>query len=830
MHIQTLFKYWTYRLFAPGVVLRQTYEAFRRLLSLDSRSHELMADLEALYYQGRKEDFCRIASRYANLAESVGGMVESLQRMAPGSFVTLGEYFRKFDFYNRLVLAPPTLRFAPPFVLPLEDDRAVQADLVGTKAARLAELAGTLQLPVPRGLAITTNSLNYLLEYNDLRGQVNELLARIDPAEPDSLAQVSKSLMDLIMRAEVPADISDAIHTAHKEVFAGRADDVRVAVRSSAVNEDGECSFAGQYATVLDVPREQLLEAYLTVLASKYTQQALFYRIHTGLSDEETAMAALVVEMVDARTSGVVYTISPASKDTAHLFIHAVKGLGENLVGGRTIPEITAIEKDGLVDRKAAPGNSGAGLTSGLLTPEQATMLAGNALKIESRYQTAQDIEWALTEAGEFFFLQSRPLHAQPASPTVYEPPEAAGTAQIPIEPLLHGGTMAAQGQACGAAYCIDRNHPPEEIPAGAILVIRETLADYVLVLDRARGVLAELGSSASHLATVCREFNIPLLCGLGENIRVIRHGETITMQAESKSVYQGDRLSLLGPADPLHESQKHLPYFQKLRRLLDGITPLHLTDPKARGFAPESCRSLHDIIRFCHEHAVRIMFSLEDRLGSRSRNRRKLLSELPFDIFAVDVGGGLDAQADQQENFRAEEIRSVPFLALWSGLNHPSVRWPDRAHFDWKNFGELVMADGIPSTDAPEFASYAILGADYTHLIMRFGYHFTLVDVLCGEDSANNYCQFRFAGGGADFPGRLLRLDFISKLLNQEGFQIEVRGDLLDARLSALPAEEMKARLRTLGRLLGATRLMDMTLRDQAEVQQYVQDFLAET
>ena len=85
-------------------------------------------------------------------------------------------------------------------------------------------------------------------------------------------------------------------------------------------------------------------------------------------------------------------------------------------------------------------------------------------------------------------------------------------------------------------------------------------------------------------------------------------------------------------------------------------------------------------------------------------------------------------------------------------------------------------MADGLSSPDAGEFASYAVLGADYVNLIMRFGYHFTLVDVLCGEDSATNYCQFRFSGGGAGFSGHLLRLDFISALLEREGFQISIR------------------------------------------------------
>ncbi len=64
MFVNTLLKYWTYRLFAPGVILRETYDAFRELLVFDSRSHELMAELEGLYYQGKKEDFCRIAERY----------------------------------------------------------------------------------------------------------------------------------------------------------------------------------------------------------------------------------------------------------------------------------------------------------------------------------------------------------------------------------------------------------------------------------------------------------------------------------------------------------------------------------------------------------------------------------------------------------------------------------------------------------------------------------------------------------------------------------------------------------------------------------------------
>jgi pyruvate,water dikinase len=824
MLVNALFKYWTYRLFAPGVVLRATYDAFRELLVFDSRSHELMAELEELYYQGKKEDFCRIAARYDALSTSVGGMVESLERMAPGSFVTLREYFRKFDFYSRFLLAPPALGFGPPFVLPLSDT-AVSADLAGAKSATLADLATTLYLPVPPGFIITVNSFHYLLEYNDLRKTINILLAQIDLAIPETLAQISRELTALITNAEIPPDIHEAILAAHATLAAEQTDNIRMAVRSSGVGEDGECSFAGQYTTLLEVHKGNLLTAYVTVLASKYTPEALTYRIHCGLSDEETPMAVLVVEMIDAKASGVIYTIDPAGLDKTALFIHAVQGQGEALVSGKTIPEVLAVRRKETTHHRSIPQDAGMLALTDLLTDEEATALADHALKIEAHFGTPQDIEWALTESGKLLFLQSRPLASQSAAIE----DESAAITKIEDVPLLQGGTMAAFGQACGPAYCVDADHPVEQVPAGAVLVIRETLPSHVQVLERVSGVLAGLGSVAGHFSTVCREFAIPLLCGLGTMIREIPHGHIITMHAGKRVVYLGDLLPHLVSV-PLHEAQKHLPFYQKLRKLLDTITPLHLLDPKGKGFAPESCRSLHDIIRFSHEQAVRTMFSLGDRLGNRSRNRKKLLSSLPFAIFVVDVGGGLAPSAVREEEIRLEQISSTPFLALWAGLTHPSVQWEERVHFDWKHFGELTMADGIASTDAPDFASYAVLGADYVNLIMRFGYHFTLVDAICGEESSNNYCQFRFAGGGADFSGRVLRLDFISTLLKQAGFQVETRGDLLDARISALPVSEMKDHLLTLGRLLGATKLMDMALHDKQEVEQYVQDFLAGT
>lgn len=820
MLLNSLFKYWTYRLFAPGVILRGTYDAFRELLNHDSHSHELMADLEALYYQGKKEDFSRITARYNALAESVEAMVECLERMAPGSFVTLREYFRKFDFYSRLSLAPPSIHFGPPFLLPLTS-RDLTPALAGNKSTTLARITQELDISTPRGYVITANSFHYLLEYNDLRAAINALLAQIDLTVPESLTRIATSLRDLILKAEIPPDIHQAMVAIHDDIFAPTSTaPPRTAVRSSAVHEDGDCSFAGQYATLLDVEPQNLTIAYLTVLASKYSPEALSYRIHSGLSDEETPMAVLVVEMVDASHSGVLYTADPAGEDNTHLFIHTVPGQGEALVSGRVIPECLMIEKEHVPAHQRQDVPAASHPFSPLrLTDTQALDLARAALQIESHFGAPQDIEWAIRADGSICLLQSRPLQTNvaPSPPSSLQINDSA--------PLIQGGIMAAAGQACGMVWCMNADHPLEEMPAGVILVLKETLPSHVRILDRVSGVLAELGSVAGHFSTVCREFGIPLLCGLESALRVIEHGQTITMDATNSKVYSGNLLAAIHTA-PDHQLRPHLPFYRKLRRLLDSITPLHLTDPQAPEFSPASCRSLHDIVRFTHEQALKTMFALGDRLSNRSHGRKKLLSTLPFDIFVVDVGDGLAPASAETDQISPDQICSLPFLALWTGLTHPSVQWEDRAHFDWKHFGEATLADGIASSSDPRFASYAVLGADYVNLNMRFGYHFTLVDTVCGADSASNYCQFRFAGGGGNFTGRLLRIEFLSTLLIKAGFQVEARGDLLDARISSLPVPEMQTRLTTLGQLLGATKLMDMALHDHTEVQEYIADF----
>jgi pyruvate, water dikinase len=813
--LTNLFKHWTYRVFAPGAVLRTTYEAFQKLLSFDNRSHEIMADLESVYYQGKKEDFCKISLKYESLARNVQGMVTSLEQMSPGSYVDLSAYFNKFNFYASYFLAPPPLHFGEPFVLQFSN-KALTTDLAGSKTSTLIELSHQLGLTIPSGFVITTNCFSYLFEYNNLRSSINALLAETDLHSVVHLSEISDKIIQLITTAEIPPDIEKAILTAMEglQKESGKNKKHLFAVRSSALSEDGQCSFAGQYSSYLNVGPDTIIDSYIKVLCSKYSPEALAYRINCGLSDEETPMAVMILSMVDAAAAGVVYTADPSGIQNDTLFVHAAIGLGDSVVSGTVIPDVFAVhKKDNLLSDSSTPPNK-------TLTDNQVLVLSEKALRIEQHFGKAQDIEWAMQKDGSFVFLQSRPLHLYGSKK------KSANINAVSNDSLIFcGGIMAASGTASGKAWVLNSENSLDKMEPGNILVIRETLPSYVRVLHQVSGVIAELGSGAGHFATVCREFGVPLLLGVEDNIHSISHGQSLTLSADNSAVYSGNRTGSIDTL-PVYKRDKDLPFFMKLRTVLDFITPLKLLDPQSKDFSPESCRSLHDIIRFSHEMAVQTMFSIGDRCGTIKGGKKKLQTSLPFEVFLVDVDEGLDKSAASLDIIAVDLIRSTPFQALWRGFNHSDISWGDQTYYDWKGYDRQAMSDAFAFQSSTDSASYAVVGKDYLNMNIRFGYHFTVIDALCEPDSITSYCTMRFAGGGGEFEGRELRILFLKTVLDRLGFDVEIKGDLLDARISGISANILMEHIESLGKLLGVTKQMDMRLKDQEMVEQQIDKF----
>ena len=128
---------------------------------------------------------------------------------------------------------------------------------------------------------------------------------------------------------------------------------------------------------------------------------------------------------------------------------------------------------------------------------------------------------------------------------------------------------------------------------------------------------------------------------------------------------------------------------------------------------------------------------------------------------------------------------------------------------------------------DSQLLASFALLSADYLNINIRFGYHFVVIDTLCGANPRENYVSLRFKGGGAAFEGRHLRGRFLARVLEEHGFEVRLEGDIVDVRLRGIASSELEAKLEVLGFLLGFTRLLDMKLDNMENVETLVDEFL---
>ncbi len=268
-----------------------------------------------------------------------------------------------------------------------------------------------------------------------------------------------------------------------------------------------------------------------------------------------------------------------------------------------------------------------------------------------------------------------------------------------------------------------------------------------------------------------------------------------------------------------------------RLSFVIKFCAELRLTDPSDPGFTPEGCRSHHDIIRFVHETAMKEMFLQGQRKGSRKKGARQLKSTIPMLFYVLDVGSeneaGTDPEAAEKKIIFPEDIHSLPMKAVLKGLSHPGICWDETRHFDWESYDRTIMAGGIISPDNPQFGSYAVVARTYANINLRFGYHFVIIDAISSPFPENNYVLFRFSGGGGSLKGRWLRARFIAGILERLDFMVDIKSDLIEARTARAGQAEIQTRLDMLGRLMGATKLMDIYLDTEQGLELKIQAFM---
>ncbi len=320
----------------PPPALLERYLQYKRLLAANSAILTIVADLQVKVSEGFLFDMHYVRQACDRLGREVETLVAALTAMSGGRYTALEEARRRVAQLVAEDLAVGIKLTPVPLVLPLKEVR--EGMFYGGKGEKLGELT-RLGLLVPAGFGISAYAQKLFFEAAGLEAFIRREISHSHIRDLESLREAGEAIRERIMAQDLPEELAREI-AAQLE----RLPSDRVAVRSSALQEDSQFSFAGQFETILNVPRERVVERYKEVIASQFTPRSLYYCHTSGFSYQELAMGVVVMEMVAAQTAGVLYTDDPRGGGAT--IINAVCGLGSLAVGGAVEPDIFRVEAD----------------------------------------------------------------------------------------------------------------------------------------------------------------------------------------------------------------------------------------------------------------------------------------------------------------------------------------------------------------------------------------------------------------------------------------------------------------------------------------------------
>ncbi|WP_035243816.1 PEP/pyruvate-binding domain-containing protein [Desulfonatronovibrio hydrogenovorans] len=825
-------------------VFKRKYEYFKSLLFNNNKALALINDLEDLILEHKPFDYNEVVSQSEQLISTVYDISEDINAISGGKYPGLFKATEKIGISILREFVRQRKLDKTHWTISLAGLSRESFDQVGSKAANLGEIFNRVHLPTPRGFGITAFACHQFLKQTKLDEAIKAKLKGLDISDTQALSQVCSEIKATVMNTDLPELLDNSIIQEVAELEKEFGPDIRLAVRSSATGEDSESSFAGQHSTLLNVTPKNMISAYKEVVASTFNPRAVFYRRSKGYRDVDVLMSVLCLIMVDPVSSGVLYSVSPTNKNDDDLYISANWGLGVSVVDGSMPTDFWRYSRaEGrIVTREVQPkkqmlimdkiqGVIQASVQEDLqdrpcLNPDQLATLIDYGLKLEKHFGWPLDMEWAVDKKGTVFVLQARPLQRVLPDANDSEelgPQDTAGHAVI-----LEGGMTACSGTASGPAYHVESEHNLAGIPQGAILIAPQTSPRFVSVMSRIAGIITDVGSVTGHMSSVAREFRIPTLVATSNATERIPNYQVITLDATGKRVYQGMVQSILKETRPVN-LMKDSPVWKLVQKTLKKIIPLNLIDPKKSNFCPAGCFTLHDVVRFSHEMAMREMFNLSRDVRRGHYRATPLKTDPDLNINILDLGGGLTVE-DQAAEVSMDHVLSIPFRALLRGMFHKNVHWTSPDELNMMDFASIVMENVLeqprqkPGLDGP---NYAIISGEYLNFSARLGYHFATVDAYCSEFVNDNYITFSFKGGAADVGRRTRRAALIAAILKKLGFRVEQKGDLVRAEMKKYDQVRLEDKIDHIGRLLGSVRLLDMVLTEDGHISWYADQFM---
>lgn len=302
-------------------------------------------------------------------------------------------------------------------------------DIVGKKCANLGEMVKR-GLAVPPGFALSIEMYRTFIRETGALEEMESYIKGLNGLKDRKISlfeEVSRTMRGIIEGKEMPPVIRDAISGHYldlcKEVG---IPDLPVSVRSA-----GTESRPGMFETYLNVRGvDDILEKVKRVWASAYTTRAVAFRINKDLPVIGDELGVAIPKLVNARASGITFTVDPVTADDSKVILEANWGLGEGVVSGAESVDGFVVDKKSLKIIKRHVGkktkcvvNTEKGAdwadvpadmqATACISDEEVIEIARVARAVEKSLNCPQDMEWALDQDLSFpeniFWLQTRP-------------------------------------------------------------------------------------------------------------------------------------------------------------------------------------------------------------------------------------------------------------------------------------------------------------------------------------------------------------------------------------------------------------------------------------
>jgi len=826
--------------------LRMIIEHFSVLLKENNRALDLLADAEEKRDGDFLFDMQYLRSLSEQLEESVRRIIVELNYITNNRYLKLMDTFEKIgakvdNIVESRISVPET-----PLVLPMKKVDYDLSDAVGEKIARLGEIQKRFGYEIPDGFVITVQACQKFFDKMNIHDKLAEIEKASESKTSINAKEAEVELGRLILGGKLPWNLKRAIRRGTKSMKKRFGPHLKFAVRSSAIGEDGELSFAGLHDTVLGVNPSDVPTAYKQVLASLFSSRAIAYRRSHGENLSSALMAVGCLKMVPATASGVLYTLDPNEPGTNTLIVTAVHGLGKLVVEGEARADRFVLSRSpphGIIsceitDKKEmydVARGGGVHLVSAepsrrkdpAVSEKFLQELARKALRIERYMKAPQDIEWAQDENGNVVFLQARTLRIKNDTKSICR---QLGKSLDKYKILISNrGTITCRGIGYGQVVILTDSDKMETVPEDCILVAHHSSPQLAGLVPKANAVITDIGAPTGHLATVTREFRVPSIMDVEVATEVLRNGMEITVDAEENVIYEGKVEELLLYQVLREEDYTDTREYKLLHRILKTVAPLNLRNPQDRNFTSENCRTYHDIIRFAHEKAVDYLTQdLQFSVDRKVPHCKKVLLDVPLDLMVIDIGSGLRSDTEGSSECRIDQISCEPLRFLLEGLTAPGAWSLEPAPMDIESFMSSMAGPSAltsPQTRAT-LHNLAIVSECYLNLNLHLGYHLNQVDSYISDTRNDNYIYFRFSGGMTNIIRRARRAKMISIILEKLDFAVDTHGDFIVARLKKFEKETMLERMRMIGRLIGFTRQIDVHMKNNSMVDKGVEEF----